>query len=493
MVNGWLGYQNLSCRLWGRSSTYQSGGAYGFRDQLQDAAAWMMQWPELTREQIVRNAAHQFLEGDVLHWWHPPHSLGIRTIFSDDLLWMPLFAAEYVQATGDESLWQEEVRFITGDKVPAGEAEMMLTPEDAGETGTVYEHCCRALDKGLTTGPHGLPLMGCGDWNDGMNRVGQGDRGQAGRGESVWLGFFIDYILQRMLPVCEQFDDLVRLQKYRAYRQQLRIALNDAGWDGGWYRRAYFDDGTPLGTAEGEECQIDALVQAWSVMSEAAPEERVARAMQAASDRLVDREAGLIQLLDPPFNKMPNDPGYIKGYLPGIRENGGQYTHGILWFIRAMAELGNGTEAAGLLEMISPISHTRDVEEVGTYQAEPYVIAADVYSQAPHAGRAGWSWYTGSAGWMWRVAVESILGITLKDGDKLVIDPRISAQWPECRATYRLPGSETIYEISIENPAGQEQGVRSATLDEQSCEVADGAATIPLTNDGRTHQVLVLL
>lgn len=493
MVNGWLGYQNLSCRLWGRSSIYQSGGAYGFRDQLQDAAAWMMQWPELTREQIVRNAAHQFVEGDVLHWWHPPHSLGIRTIFSDDLLWMPLFAAEYVQSTGDQSLWQEQIRFLTGAKVPAGEAELMLTPEDSCEEGTVYEHCCRALDKGLTTGPHGLPLMGCGDWNDGMNRVGQGDKGQAGRGESVWLGFFIDYILQRMLPVCEQFDDLVRLQKYRAYRQQLRIALNDAGWDGGWYRRAYFDDGTPLGTAEGEECQIDALVQAWSVLSGAAPEERAAKAMQAAADRLVDREAGLIQLLDPPFNKMPNDPGYIKGYLPGIRENGGQYTHGILWFIRAMAELGNGTEATRLLEMISPISHTRDATGVGTYKAEPYVIAADVYSQPPHAGRAGWSWYTGSAGWMWRVAVESILGITLKDGDKLVIDPRISAQWPECRVTYRLPGSETTYEISIENPTGREQGVRSATLDDQPCEVADGAATIPLTNDGQTHQVIVRL
>lgn len=493
MVNGWLGYQNLSCRLWGRSSTYQSGGAYGFRDQLQDAAAWMMQWPELTREQIIRNAAHQFVEGDVLHWWHPPESLGIRTIFSDDLLWMPLFAAEYVQATGDELLWQEEVRFLTGDQVPAGEAELMITPEDSSKSGTIYEHCCRALDKGLTTGPHGLPLMGCGDWNDGMNRVGQGDKGQGGRGESVWLGFFIDYILQRMLPICEQFEDLTRLQKYRAYRQQLRVALEDAGWDGGWYRRAYFDDGTPLGTAAGEECQIDALVQAWSVMSGAAPEERAAKAMQAASERLVDREAGIIQLLDPPFNKMPNDPGYIKGYLSGIRENGGQYTHGILWFIRALAELGNGSEAVGLLEMISPISHTSNANGVGTYKAEPYVIAADVYSQAPHAGRAGWSWYTGSAGWMWRVAYESILGITLKDGDKLVVDPRISAQWPECRVTYRLPGSETVYEIVIENPARREHGVRSATLDMQPCEIADGAATIPLMTDGQTHHVIVRL
>ncbi|MEQ8838478.1 MAG: hypothetical protein RID07_16860, partial [Lacipirellulaceae bacterium] len=493
MVNGWLGYQNLSCRLWGRSSSYQSGGAYGFRDQLQDAAAWMLQWPELTREQILRNAAHQFVEGDVLHWWHPPQSLGIRTIFSDDLLWMPLFAAEYVQATGDESLWQEEVRFLAGEKVPAREAEVLLTPEDSGEVGTVYEHCCRALDKGLTIGPHGLPLMGCGDWNDGMNRVGQGAKGASGQGESVWLGFFIDYILERMLPVCEQFDDLVRLQKYRAYRQQLRIALNDAGWDGQWYRRAFFDDGTPLGTAEGEECQIDALVQAWSVMSGAAPHERAEKAMQAATDRLVDREAGLIQLLDPPFDKMPNDPGYIKGYLPGIRENGGQYTHGILWFIRAMAEMGKGTEATRLLEMISPVSHTKDPSGVDTYKAEPYVIAADVYSQPPHAGRAGWSWYTGSAGWMFRVAVESLLGITIKGGDRLVIDPRISAEWPECRVTYRLPGSATTYEISIENPEGRENGVRFAALNQQALVITDGAATVPLADDGKTHQVVVRL
>ncbi len=488
MTNGWLPYQNLSCRMWGRSALYQSGGAFGYRDQLQDSAALMHHWPEVTRRQILRNAAHQFREGDVLHWWHPPQSLGIRTMFADDLLWLPLFAAEYVAATGDEALWAEDVRFLTSEPVPEGEPEIMLTPEDSGEKGSLYEHCCRALDRGLTTGRNGLPLMGSGDWNDGMNRVGQG-----GKGESVWLGFFIDYILARMLPVCEQQGDQARVEKYGTYREQLRTALDDAGWDGGWYRRAFFDDGTPLGTAVADECQIDALVQAWAVLSRASSPERTAKAMEAATKRLVDEEAGMIRLLHPPFDKMTNDPGYIKGYVPGVRENGGQYTHGVLWFIRAVAELGQGSQAVKLLEMLTPIHHTRNLDEVNTYQTEPYVVAADVYGKSPHVGRGGWSWYTGSAGWMWRVAVESILGIQLVRGDTLRIDPRISADWPECKVRYRLSDNKTVYEIVIRNPGSNECGVQACELDGNSLTVEDGVASVPLAKDGATHKVLVTL
>lgn len=489
VVNGWLPYQNISCRLWGRSSSYQSGGAYGFRDQLQDSSALVHFNPQVTREQILRNAAHQFIEGDVMHWWHPPHSAGIRTNFADDLLWMPLIACEYVQTTGDDSLWQEQVRFLTSEPVPAGEPEIFLIPSDSGQKASLYEHCCRALRRGLTQGNNGLPLIGTGDWNDGMNRIGQ-----AGKGESVWMGFFIDYVLERMIPVCEARGDTERVDYFTSYRSQLRDALNDAGWDGNWYRRAFFDDGTPVGSAASDECQIDGLVQAWAVMSGVAPPERAALATSAAEERLIDREAGLIRLLDPPFDNMKHDPGYIKGYLPGIRENGGQYTHGILWLIRAFAELGRGSLACELLEMISPVSHGCSPETAATYMAEPYVVAADVYSIAPHAGRAGWSWYTGSAGWFWRVAVESLLGIHLERNHELRIDPSIAADWPEFRVRYRLTDGKTTYEIHVQNPQCKGHGVSAATLDGTPLEKigADGAR-VPVVCDGQTHQVTVVL
>lgn len=330
--------------------------------------------------------------------------------------------------------------------------------------------------------------MGCGDWNDGMNRVGQ-----AGKGESIWLGFFIDYILQRMFPVIEARGDTEQLKRYRHYRQQLRQALDDAGWDGGWYRRAYFDDGAPLGTASAEECRIDALVQAWSVLSGAASAEHRQLAIAAVDENLVDEQAGIIRLLTPPCDRMKNDPGYIKGYLPGVRENGGQYTHGVLWYIRAVAEMGHGSRAAELLEMISPVSHGSTAVDVEIYKAEPYVIAADVYGEPPHVGRAGWSWYTGSAGWMWRVAVESILGIQLIEGRILRINPSISADWPECRVRYRLADRRTVYDIRIQNPHHREHGVSTATLDGSLVSVGPQGAEVPLDKDGRFHLVTVQL
>jgi N,N'-diacetylchitobiose phosphorylase len=488
LVNGWLAYQNLSCRMWARSAYYQPGGAYGFRDQLQDSAALIYHRPDITRAQILRHAAQQFVEGDVLHWWHPDTGYGLRTRFSDDLLWLPCIAGEYVQRTGDDAILDENVPFVAAPPLAAGQQEAYLRPEKSGESASVYEHCCRALDRGLTSGSHGLPLIGCGDWNDGFSRVGR-----LGNGESVWLGFFIDYVLQQILPICANRDDQARVERYSDYRQRLGQALNSSGWDGIWYRRAYYDNGQPIGSATSDECQIDALAQAWAVISGAAPTDRAQSAMQAVEDRLVDDNAGMIRLLAPPFDHTPNDPGYIKGYLPGIRENGGQYTHGVLWVVRALAEMGRGTRAVELLKMLTPVWHTSTPDRVDVYKTEPYAVAADIYGQPPHVGRGGWTWYTGSAGWMFRVAIESIFGISLEGGTVLCVKPSISSNWPQCRLAYRLPNADTRYEIVIENPRGKEHGVSEAFVDGQPIFVEKSTARIRLVNDNALHRVLVRL
>ncbi|GAB5536611.1 MAG: hypothetical protein Rubg2KO_28600 [Rubricoccaceae bacterium] len=476
MVNGWLPYQNLSCRIWGRSAYSQSGGAYGYRDQLQDASSLSMIRPELTREQILRHASHQFPEGDVLHWWHPPLSKGIRTRFSDDLLWLPLLTSHYVEMTGDAAVWDELTPFVDARQLEPGEDEAFLIPERLEQTATVYEHACLAIDRSLAVGANGLPLMGTGDWNDGMNRVGR-----EGKGESVWMGFFLYDILGRMAPLAEARGDAEHAIRYAEHREHLYKVLNNVGWDGDWYRRATYDNGAWLGSKQSDECQIDTLAQAWSVLSGAAPPARAAQALDAMERQLVDEDAGLIRLLTPAFDVTPHDPGYIKGYVPGVRENGGQYTHAALWAVRALAKAGRSERAAPLLAMLSPVSHGDSPETVETYKAEPYVVAADVYGVEPHVGRGGWTWYTGSAGWMWRVAVESILGLTVENGTTLVLRPCIPDGWPGFSVRYRVPDGSAVLRIEVS------RGELAAALDGESVAAADGGVRIPLPRDGKEH------